>query len=159
MPRFRKADLFGVGVRSVSPNITAQRRVNYYYDIRQDGDKDQIVLIYTPGLTLQLTLPTNPIRGMVQDGTYAYVVAGSTLYLLSPNGGYCTLGTISTVTATPVSMAFNETQLCIVDGRYGYVLNNLPGLVQLASNFGYVQQAQLLADFQFLYDIQNANIP
>ncbi len=152
---FKKISLFGTGIRSVSPNITAQRRVNVYYDIRQDGDKESVVQIFTPGLTRQLTLPTYPTRGMVQDGTYAYVVAGSTLYLISPQGGYCALGTISTIAPSPVSLAFNETQLCIADGSYLYVLNNLPGLVDLATS----RTPQLLQDFQFLFDIQNANIP
>lgn len=151
----RKVDLFGVGIKSVSPNITAQRRVNVYYDIRADGDKEQVVLINTPGLTLQLSLPTNPIRGMVQDGTYAFIVAGNALYMISPAGGYCLLGNITTISPTPVSMAFNETQLCIVDGKYGYVLNNVPGLVALATS----RTPQILQDFQFLFDIQNANIP
>lgn len=144
-------NIFGDGIKSVSPNINAQRRVNVYYDIRKDGDKNQFVLINTPGLTKLLTLPTYPIRGMKQVGIYAYVISGNTLYLISPSGSYCSLGTINTNTSTPVSMDANETQLCAVDGSFGYVLNNIGGLENLIATG---QEATIL-NLQFLVDINN----
>ena len=151
--------IFGTGIKSISPFITAQRRVNVYYDIRPDGDKSQIAIISRPGLTLYVTLPTLPIRGMIQVGQFAYAVGGAVLYVISPYGGYAPVGSLNTVTPTVVSMAFNQNQLCIVDGSFGYVLNNLSSLTDLIINSGEAQQAQTLANYQFLRDIQTANIP
>ena len=159
-------NLFGTGIRSISPFITAQRRVNVYFDLRPDGDKWQIAIISRPGLTLFVTLPTFPVRGMLQVGLFAYVVAGSVLYVVTPTGGYAVLGTLNTVTPTTVSMAANQNQICVVDGSYGYVLNNYQGLAALILNQqsvgGFFEQnispPQTLSDFQFLRDIQGNNV-
>ena len=151
--------IFGTGIRSVSPYITAQRRVNVFYDIRKDDEKEKVSIYTTPGLTLFVTLPTLPIRGMLQVGLYAFAVAGNTLYVITPGGSFAALGQLNTITPTNISMAANETQLCIVDGSFGYVLNNVPGLINLISNNSPVQKAQTLAGFQFIRDITYAIMP
>lgn len=157
MPKFQPIPLFGTGVESISPNITSQRRVNMYYDVRQDKDKNELVLIQSPGLTLFVQLPTSPIRGMLTDGLYAYVVAGNVLYLISPQGAWCELGTLNTSANLPVTMSFGETQIIIVDGFFGYVLQNIPTLVNLAQCNGIVPET--ITELQFLYDVQAANEP
>lgn len=148
---YEKLNIFGNGIQSVSPYITAQRRVNVYYDIRQDGDKDKLVICSTPGLTQIIELPNQPIRGMIQAGLYAYVVAGNQLFLISPSAGFTLLGGFGLQYAsTPVGMAINETQLCIVDGQHGYVIN-----IQNVNNTILLQTPLVIKELQMLFNIFN----
>jgi len=119
----KKIPIFGQSVEAISPNITAQKRVNCFYEVLQNGEKESVAIRGTPGLTLFITLPTYPIRGWCEAGAYLYVTAGNTVYQVCQNGGYSTIGTIGTSTATPVSMAINESQVMIVDGTNGYLFN------------------------------------
>jgi hypothetical protein len=122
----KKIPIFGSGLQAVSPFITAQKRLNAYYDVRVDGDKNKLIIRGTPGLTLFCTLPTSPIRGWIYARNFIYVVAGNTVYQVNQVGGYITIGTIGTIgtnSVNPVSMAINETQVMIVDGTNGYVFN------------------------------------
>jgi hypothetical protein len=77
----------------------------------------------TPGLTLFTTIPFAPIRGMISKGTQLFVVAGSFLYLVTPTGSAINLGQFGPVDGrtNPVGLAYNETQLILVDGQEGYI--------------------------------------
>jgi len=125
----KQIPLFGDSLKSISPNLTGQRRVNCYYDIRDDGDKNIIAIKGTPGLTLFATLPTSPIRGFTEAAGYLYVVAGQGVYQVNQIGGWIYLFTIPTAGTNPVSIGINETQIMIVDGIAGYIFSytNLTG--------------------------------
>lgn len=113
-------DIFGSGIKSVNPSLSAQRRVNCFYDVRVDSEKSQLILKGTPGTTVFCTLPTFPIRGWIEFDGFLYVVAANVFYQVSSTGGYIKLGVIGSNGNTPVSMCINETQLMIVDGSAGY---------------------------------------
>ena len=125
----KKIPIFGTSVEGISKNLSAQRRVNCFYEIVQTGEGEQIAIRGTPGLTLFVTLPSFPIRGMIEANQYLYVVAANNVYQVGSTGGYILLGSINTTDTTyssktgPVSMAINETQIMIVDGQSGYVMN------------------------------------
>lgn len=119
----KKIPIFGSGIKSISPNLTAQRRVNCFFEVLGDGEIQKIGVRGTPGLTLLITLPTFPIRGWCEAGTHLYVVASNVVYQVCRNGGYMVVGEIDSIAATPVGMAINETQVMIVDGQGGYVFN------------------------------------
>lgn len=126
----KQIPLFGDSLKSITPNLTGQRRVNCYYDIRSDGDKNAVAVKATPGLTLFAALPTSPVRGFVEAAGYLYVVAGNVCYQVSQNGGWMELFTFGVNTAiNPVSMGINETQIMVVDGTAGYIFSytNLTG--------------------------------
>jgi hypothetical protein len=118
--------LWGSGTLSKAATITAQRRVNVYFEIRPDGDKANVVVVGRPGLTNRLTLsptPNGPIRGVHEGENYAYIVAGDTLYRVTAD--LLTQTTFTGVilsTSGNVSMADNGTQLAFVDGTAGYLL-------------------------------------
>jgi hypothetical protein len=116
----KKIPIFGESVKAINPQITAQHRVNCFYEVVLGGEKEGVAIRGTPGLTLFTTFPTYPIRGWCAAGAYLYVVAGTYLYQVSINGGYLNVGTLTNAT-TPVSMAINENQLMVVDGVAGYV--------------------------------------
>lgn len=113
--------LFSSSLKSISPSITAQRRLNCFWDIRVDGDKSSAVLIGTPGAVLWVTLPAAPVRGFWVVGALLYVVSGSVLFKVSAAGTITQLGVLST-NAGKVGMADNGIEIIIVDGAFGYIL-------------------------------------
>lgn len=81
------------------------------------GNEGEVsALVSTPGLTLKLTLPTAPVRGVwaASNGTL-YAVGGQYLYSISSSWVATQLGQLNTSTGS-VSMADNGIQLLIVDG-------------------------------------------
>lgn len=128
--------LFGTGIRSYSEVVTRQRRLNCFYDIREDQDKSSIVLVGTPGTRVWITLPTAPVWGTWVVDSVLYVVAGTTLYSVTQGGLYTSLGAVPTV-AREVAMADNAAQLIIVDGIAGYIYTIATGVLSVItdSNF------------------------
>ena len=137
--------LFGSGIKSISPTITAQRRLNCFWDIRKDGDKANAVLIGTPGLSLDYTLPTGPVRGWRVVGTLLYVVAGYTLYSVAADNTHTNLGSLGTGNGK-VSMSDNGAQLAIVDGAKLYIYSITAGNYY-ATAFNTIGYFGAVADF------------
>ena len=123
----QQVQLFGSGVKSYSPVVTSQRRLNCFYDIRADGDENQTIIRGTPGWTQWLVLPTSPVRGWHVAGAYLYVVAGAVVYKVSYGGTATSLGTIATSSQNYVSITDNGVQLIIVDGVGGYIVTLATG--------------------------------
>lgn len=120
----RKVPIFGSGVYGKSATVTRQRRLNCYYEIRQDGDKTKVAVYGTPGMTLKKALPTPlmlPIRGMLGWKNDLYTVASNEFQKFDPtlNQTYSsnTVGTIS----GNVSFSSNNHQVVFVDGAAGYL--------------------------------------
>lgn len=111
--------IFGVGLQGKSPNITAQSRVNAYYEIQQDDDKSKISLIGTPGRTLFLSFGDTPCRGAIAVGSLMYVVHRGTFYEVNNAGVKTSRGALNT-TSGRVDMATNGAQIMVVDGTNGY---------------------------------------
>src|SRR3990170_4999172 len=79
--------LFGVGIHGKSPNITAQRRLNAYYEFTRYEDKWKLAIIGTPGLTTPLaSFGETPVRGMIAVGSLLYVVHRDTFYEVNNAG-------------------------------------------------------------------------
>jgi hypothetical protein len=83
--------------------------------------KAQFILASVPGL-IQRAAAGSVVRGCIDAGGRAFFVAGSTLYELSAAWGLTSRGTLATSSGR-VSMAWGLTQLVVVDGANGYVLN------------------------------------
>lgn len=112
--------LFGLGVQAKSPVITAQRRLNCFYEFTPDGDKQRVVIIGTPGTTLfSDLLGTSPNRGWIKVGNVFYVVNEETLWEFNNAGSLTNRGTLST-TSGKVGITYDGTRLLIVDGTAGY---------------------------------------
>ena len=118
--------LFGSGVDSYSKSVTAQRRLNCFYDNRADSDKAAIVIRGTPGSNLWLTLPNSPIRGWYVQGNILYVAANKVLYSVTAAGVVTQLGVLNTSSGY-VSFADNAVQLILADGTNGYIYTLITG--------------------------------
>ena len=112
--------LFGLGLRSKSPTVTSQRRVNLFYEYQPDGDKTRVAIYGTPGTTLfSDDLGDTPIRGWIAVNDLFYLVHRGTLYEVNNAAVITSRGTLNT-TSGRVDIAYNGTLLLIVDGTNGY---------------------------------------
>lgn len=122
-----KVQLFGVGVKSISPAITAQRRINCYVEPRQEHEKTTYSLVRRPGLNpFVSSLGANPARGIWGVNSLAsplfFVVVSNNLYSVDNGGNVSSIGTINT-SAGNVSIADDGRYLVIVDGQDGWYYN------------------------------------
>lgn len=115
---------FGFDYGIKSSNVTAQARENLYLDVKTEKDKTTIALYGTPGLNLfnGANAGGNPSRGVTEQiGDNYYTVKAGTFYKVN-NAGVETAATGSlNTTSGNVSMAYNGTQIMIVDGTNGYI--------------------------------------
>ena len=121
MPQF---PFIGAAYAARSANFDAQVCVNLYPEVSGSGSsKSPAALIGTPGLTLFATLPTGGVQGLLRfSAALAVAVAGGVVYLVSSAGAVEQIGTIGSASG-PVSMASNGTQVMLVTGPAGYVID------------------------------------
>lgn len=113
--------VFGSGIASgKSYVVTRQRRVNCYYENREDSDKSKVAIYGTPGLKLLFTIGTAPMRGILGSLTVLYAVAGSTFYSLNSNGAVLFSSAVGSSSGL-VSFTQNPSQVMLVDGVKGYI--------------------------------------
>src|SRR3990172_5561322 len=126
-----RVQLFGVGTKSTSPAITAQKRVNCYVEARREADRTQYVLVGRPARRSFADLGAGSTRGMWAVNTLAtpllFVVKDQGLYSVNNSSIISFIGNLST-TSGDVSMADDGTYLVIVDGSFGYVYNMSTGV-------------------------------
>jgi hypothetical protein len=121
-----KLPLIGPAYRARSLNVSAQRAVNCYLEAGADGAP--VALLGTPGTALKATLGSGPIRGGIFAGGYSWFVSGNTVYRLSSEYASTNCGTIATSSGN-VSLSANDTQILIVDGVYGYIIDMATAVV------------------------------
>lgn len=124
-----RLDLFGIGTKSDSWAVTAQRRINCLLEMRKEQDRTRYVIQARQGLVnFVTTIGGNTSRGMWAVNTLAspalFTVHGNTLYLISNAGVVTIVGTIGT-SSGDVSMADDGRYLVLVDGQAGYYYNML----------------------------------
>lgn len=149
--------LFGTGIRSFSRAVTAQRRLNCHYDIRQDGDKAQIIIRGTPGCFVWTTIPQTPIRGWRVVNTLLYVVAGTGVYQVDFGGNVTLLGSIGSDGGRYVGMYDDSVSMVIVDGVSGYNMTLPSGVPTLISdpNFPVGATSVTALDSRFIAPVPN----
>lgn len=111
--------LFGLGLQGKSATATAQKRINVYYEIQKDGDKNTLVIYGSPGLTQFVDLGGSPVRGWIAVNNLLYVVQANQFREINNAGTVTNRGTITTSSGR-VDMTHNGTQVLIVDGTAGY---------------------------------------
>lgn len=113
--------LLGLGLQGRSLNLSAQRRLNLYLEVDENGDKSRVSAHPTPGLASFYDFGDTPARGMHAVGDYLYVVHRGTLWEVNNAGVATSRGTLTT-TSGRVSMADNGVEIFIADGlTKGYV--------------------------------------
>lgn len=126
--------VFGLGISSKSPYVTAKKLTNVYCETRSAGEKSQIVGYKTPGLVQFSNAGDNPARGLYSfDKTDSgYGVFLNQFVQIGGTGAITNIGTLQTFSGN-VSIADNGNQIMIVDGSFGYIYITSP-LVQTISS-------------------------
>jgi hypothetical protein len=142
----KRIPLFGTGLFANSAVISKQRRLNCFFELRKDGDKQHIVVRGTPGILSLLELPNSPIRGWRVVNNVLYVVAGLSLYKVLQNLSWTIVGTFDVNSTGTVSISDNNVQLLIVDGFAGYIYTIIAGTyaqaaLDAAGSFGKITDA------------------
>lgn len=120
-----RISVFGLGLASKTPYVTAKGLQNFYCESRPAGEKSAMVGYRTPGLEVFTDVGGgSPPRGsrVVERTGDAFVVIGNTFSQINGSGASTSLGTLNTFTGR-VSISDNGTQIMIVDGMYGYIYN------------------------------------
>jgi hypothetical protein len=118
--KLQPVPLFGLGNEGRSAVASAQSRVNLYVELQQDPEAGSKLVMYpTPGLVQVLDLGASPTRGAYAKDTLRYLVNGTTLWEVSPDGSLTSRGTLQPTTGR-VDIVDNGDELLIVDGTYGY---------------------------------------
>lgn len=133
--------------------VTSGRRLNCYYEIREDGEKAKIVIYGTPGTSLFTSLPAI-VRGWHVFGNNLYAVAGSVLYSVSTTGVATARGSLSTSSGL-VEMDDNGTQLMIVDGTAGYIYNFNTTVFSIISDPNFPNGATTVASLTGFFLVEN----
>lgn len=152
-----KLPIVGQAYTSRSKSLNAQRCVNLYPVLDNQGGKNVGALYGTPGLDLLATLPKSPIRGVLtgKDG-YLYVVVYDTFYQVDLNGNYLSKGTVSAKTSL-VAMYENQTQIMIIAEDKGYIWNGST-LTQITdADFTAGGELTLLNGY-FIFNIPNTDV-
>lgn len=121
-----RVNLFDVGQRGESVNVSAQSRINCFLEPQQHPDRTTMALYGMPGKTLFKSLGANPSRGMWAVNTLPtpvfFTLHGNTLYRINNAAQEVIVGTIGT-SIGDVSMADDGTNLVLVDGTNGWYYN------------------------------------
>lgn len=115
-------DLFGVGIKSRSEIMTAQRRVNVFYEEIKDDDRgSRIAVIGTPGREAFVNFAAAPARLLYEKDDYLYVVHGTTFYEIDNVGTATARGALLTGEGRCYADD-NGSQIMVTDsGNYGYI--------------------------------------
>jgi hypothetical protein len=98
----RIVPLFGGSTAFKSFVVSRQRRLNCYYEKRQDQDKSKVVIYGTPGLVLSFNVTGNKVfRGFVGTPSAIYAITSNQFYVLSSTGAIVA----ATSTTTPLLTA------------------------------------------------------
>lgn len=120
-----KMPLFGVGLQSDTPVVTAKLLQNFYVEFRPEGEKSRVVARGFPGLDLFVDVGDTPWRGPcieVQQNSLLYGVHRAKFKEVNNAGVVVDRGTLNTSVGF-VSMAHDGERVVVVDGTDGYRYN------------------------------------
>lgn len=142
-----KTPILGSTYVARSVNAADARMVNLFPEIVPEAGKEPAFLNRAPGLRLEVTVGTGPVRGLWQLAGNMYVVSGTEFYKVTPAYVVTLIGNVSGT--GPVSLADNGTQLFIACNGPSFIYNastnafqqitdpDFPGAVTVAFLDGY----------------------
>ena len=134
----------GPSFQSRSPNVAADRTINWYPELNQADSKSVISLVGTPGTRLISHALGSPIRGLRVFNGLLYGVAGDSLFSIDTAGvASLPIATLNTSIGR-VYMSDNGVsasgiggdELIIVDGTNGYIYNVVTAAFSVIPNTG-----------------------
>lgn len=150
-----QSPILGSSYQARSLNAANNRMVNLFPEITPDGGKNAAWLNRAPGLTLQFTLPTGPIRGMLVAQGVLYVAAGNFLYSVTSNYTITQLGSITGL--NQVSMADNGFQLFVACDPDAFIYTFATNTFQALTDPSFAGAATVaFIDGYFVFNVPNS---
>jgi hypothetical protein len=147
----KQIQLFGSSTKSLSAFVSAQSRVNTFYEKIDDDEKGvRIFFRDFPGDTLAFDLPYANARGVLAVENVAYMVADAFLLRLRPNGTYDVLGTVGSSVTGRVSLAWNGSQLMIVLGNEAFIYDSVANTITVPTGFEYPSNSVIFTNGFFM---------
>ena len=109
--------LLGLGQKGKSSTVTSQSHTNLYAEMTPDNEKSAFSFYGTPGLSLFYSFGDTPVRGTLAVGNFIYNIHRGTFWEVNNAGVKVNRGTLTT-TAGRVRLAYNGTQIAIVDSSF-----------------------------------------
>lgn len=126
--------LFGLGLQGKSPNVTANKLTNAYYEFQKEIDGTRVAIYGTPGLTQFIDNGDTPWRGLhpFAGNSKLYGVHRGTLYDIDSIGTITSRGMISSTTGR-VDIDDDGTYITVVDGSEIYTYNTTTPATPIAA--------------------------
>lgn len=142
---------------SRAPQLSSARLLNFFVEKQNPEADAQIPLFGAPGIDLVRTVGAGPHRGSWNFNGVAYHVSGNGLFMVSASGVATQVGGgIDGV--NPVGMSDNGVQLCVVNGRNGWIYTAASGLFQqITSPAFYPANTVTFMDGYFIFDRVGSN--
>jgi Phage stabilisation protein len=151
-----RVGLFGLGIQSKSPNVTAQKRLNMYYEFNKQEDKTKVSAYGTPGTNLFVNFGDTPCRALYEFGNFLYVVHRGAFWQVNNVGVKTQIGTLNT-TIGRVSIIDNGTQIMLVDGTNGYIYNPTTNIFSQITDVGFPPNPQTVTFMARVFLVTIAN--
>lgn len=130
------------------PSGGAARFINCYLEQQGEDAKATTIVVASDGLSLFVTLPTSPVRAILEVGSYLYVVSGRTFYRVSAAGAYDVLGGVPTDGLVTMDRNRRDNpQIGIVSGNRYWVCDTADGsYVEVSGPSGFSPKAITVLD-------------
>lgn len=133
-----------------SNNANGSRLINFFAETLPPTSKNVAVLYGTPGQKSFVTLPTAPVKAMIEMNGLLYAITATKLYSVT-SAGVITL--IDSVTmAGSVSIASNGVHIAFVDGIKGYYYSIAGGLHEFTGAGWYASTTVTCQDGYFIFN-------
>ena len=129
-----ESPLFGLGLHGKSPDVTANKLINAYYEFQKERDGTRVAIYGTPGLSLFLNQGSTPWRGLhtfLPNGL-VYGVHRNTFYSIRGDGVTTAYGTIGTSEGR-VGITDDGFKVVVVDGSEIYTYNTTTPATPIAA--------------------------
>ena len=136
--------LVGPSYEMEAVSFDAQRTVNMYPLVSETGTSTSVnALRSCPGLELEYSFNSGPIRGGIESQGRAYFVAGSDFYEVLADGTTTYHGSLDSATSY-VTIEENPTQLMVLDGDDGYIFTKATDALTKITDSGFPSPANSL---------------
>jgi len=113
--------------------LSTQQLINMYLENNPEDAKSPTIVRSVPGLTTFVQSGTGPVRGMLVDGDFLFLVSGDRFFRVDSSGVPSLIGTVAGT--NPVRMASNGFQIAVVADTKSYkvsdILASLPASVSV----------------------------
>lgn len=130
----KEIPLFGLGLQGKSPNVTANKLVNCYYEFQREKDRTEVAIHGIPGYTLFTDAGDTPWRGLREfpKTSLLYGVHRGTFYQVDNTGTRTARGTIGTTTGR-VDIHDDGRYIVVVDGEEIYTYDTTTPATPIAA--------------------------